>query len=206
MTTEYDDSQIDRYLNRLMDAAESAVFEIRMLDEPVLLERVQLVEAMKLGLQQEQVSLRTTPVQTAKILPFKLWLRQPLSLAASVLMAVLLLQTLMPSLNAPGPTSIGTVLLLENSRGVLPAEFSGPPPYLFQIDVGLGNQADSFKVTLHDSNNAEVLYQEGLQADTDGWVRLVLNEALAGSYQVELAWTDTQGTAQSRNFPLEINQ
>ena len=83
MINEYDDSHIDRYLNGQMDAAEATAFEIRMLDEPVLLERVQLIEAMKQGLQEQQAGLLIVPVQAAKILPFTGWLRQPLSMAAS---------------------------------------------------------------------------------------------------------------------------
>jgi len=205
---EYDDSLIDSYLNRQMDAAEMAAFEIRMLEEPALLERVQLIEAMKQGLQEQQESLRTAPAQTAKILPFTGWLRQPLSMAASVLLAVMVLQQFMPGSGGTSSTNtpIGTVLLLENSRGAVPAEFRGPPPYLFQIDAGFGNQADSFKVTLQDDSNNEVLLIDGLHADADGWIRLVVDQALAGSYQMELAWMDGEGTAQSRNFQLQVSE
>jgi hypothetical protein len=212
VTNEYDDSLVDRYLNRQMDAGETTAFEIRMLEEPELLERVQLIEAMKQGLQemrlQDQDNFGIIPVQTAKILPFKGWLRQPLSMAASVLLAVMVLQQFMPGSgnSTPANTPIGTVLLLENSRGIVPAEFRGPPPYLFQIDAGLGNQADSFKVTLHDESNTEVLLMDGLQADTDGWVRLVVDQALAGAYQMELTWVDPQGAVQARSFPLQVSQ
>jgi hypothetical protein len=202
-----DDSLVDRYLNRQMDAAEAGTFEIRMLDDPELLERVQLIEALKQGLQEQQESLRAAPVQTAKILPFTGWLRQPLSMAASVLLAIMVLQQFMPGSDRSATnTSIGTVLLLENSRGIVPAEFRGPPPYLFQIDVGLGNQADTFEVTLHDDSNAEVLHMAGLQADTDGWIRLVVDQALAGNYQVELEWMDAQGATQGSSFPLRVTE
>jgi hypothetical protein len=128
-------------------------------------------------------------------------------MAASLLLAVMVLQQFMPGSDssAPASTPIGTVLLLENSRGIVPAEFRGPPPYLFQIDVGLGNQADSFKVTLHDDSNAEILLMDDLQADSDGWVRLVVDQALAGNYQMELAWVDAQGVTQDRSFPLQVS-
>ena len=206
MTNEFDDNQIDRYLNRQMDAAETAAFEIRMLDEPALLEQVQLIEAMKQELQEQQGSLQAVPVETAKILPFTGWLRQPLSMAASVLLAVLVLQQFVPESDTATSTGIGTVLLLENSRGATPAEFHGAPPYLFQIDVGFGNQADNFDVTLSDHNDAEVLHMNGLHADPDGWVRLVVDQPLAGNYHVELAWVDAQGAAQGSRFPLQISE
>jgi hypothetical protein len=203
---EYDDNQIDRYLNRQMDAAEMADFEIRMLEEPVLIEQVQLIEALKQGLQEQQLNLLPVPAQTAKILPFAAWLRQPLSMAASVLLAVQVLQQFIPGSSPSTPTGIGTVLLLENSRGAVPTEFHGSAPYLFQIDVGFGNQADSFNVTLRDDNNAQVLRMDGLQADADGWVRLVVDQPLAGNYQMELAWLDAQGANQNRSFPLQVSK
>jgi hypothetical protein len=203
---EYNDSQVDRYLNQQMDAAEIAAFEIRMLDEPALLEQVQLIEALKQGLQEQEVSLRTVPVQTAKILSFTGWLRQPLSMAASVLLAVLVLQQFVQGSDTSNSTGIGTVLLLENSRGAMPAEFRGAPPYLFQIDVGFGNQADNFNVTLRDDNNTQVLLMDGLHADPDGWVRLVVDQPLAGNYQMELGWMDAQGADQGRSFPLQVSE
>lgn len=207
MITEHDDNQIDRYLNRQLNADESAAFEIRMMDDPELLERVQLVEAMKQGLQKSESSLLAPAPVTAKVLPFAQWLRQPLSMAASVLLATLLMRNiLVPTPVSVESTGISTVLLLENSRGTATAEFRGAPPYLLQLDAGLGNTADNFTVAVRDAANAEVLQLGGLRADADGWVRLIASEPLAGDYRVELTWLDAQGNTQSRSFAVNVRQ
>ncbi|MES2606003.1 MAG: hypothetical protein V4603_13780 [Pseudomonadota bacterium] len=207
MITEHDDDQIDRYLNRQLDAAAADAFEIRMMEEPDLLERVQLVEAMKQGLQKSQSTLLTPAPVTAKVMRFPQWIRQPLSMAASVLLATLLMRNiLVPTPATVESTGINTVLLLENSRGTATAEFSGAPPYLLQLDAGLGNTANSFAVTLRDTTNNAVVTQLGdLQADADGWVRLIVSEALTGDYVAELSWADAEGAAQTRSFTLNVS-
>lgn len=212
MITEHDDDQIDRYLNGQLDAAAAVAFEIRLLEEPELLARVQLVEAMKAGLKQQAASLvaPTASATKAKIIPFTAWLRQPLSRAASVLVAALVLHEFLHQLvpargSAAGSMAVGTVVLLESSRGNVAATFTGPAPYLLQLDVGFGNTADNFTVTVRDSSNVAVTQLNGLDADADGWVRLLVSEPLAGDYEVELAWTDAQGAAQSRRFPINVS-
>jgi hypothetical protein len=203
--TEHDDTLIDRYLNRRMDAAESTAFEIRLMDEPLLLERVQLIDAMKQGLQTLPPA-DTRSAHRAKVLPFPQWLRQPLSMAASVVIAALLLRNiLMPPAAPTAGSGIGTVLLMESNRGTAVPQFHGAPPYLLQLDVGLGNNADSYDFTLTSNGNAQ-LNLVGLQADVDGWVRVVVSEALTGDYQAELAWTGADGTAVRREYPFSVTR
>lgn len=202
------EEQMDRYLNGLMDAREKADFEILMLEDESVFARVQLLDAFKRGLSGEQSVLKEKP-EGAVILPFAAWVRQPLSLAASVLVAVLAVQSLYSGLGdetQPGSMAIGTVLLLEATRGAAPTQFSGSGPYLFQIDVGLGNQADSYAVTIRSVDNAPVLQTSGLRADVDGWVRLVFAQPLSGEYSVELSWTDAGGNGQLRTFPITVTE
>src|SRR5687767_6845418 len=93
--------QIDRYLNNQLNAADAASFEVLMMEDPVVFERVQLLDALKQGLITDQEALLRDHVtteqrsqrKTAVILPFTAWLRQPMSLAAALLIAVLGLQT-----------------------------------------------------------------------------------------------------------------
>ena len=107
---------------------------------------------------------------------------------------------------APAVMGIRTLVLLESARGDATARFSGAPPYLLQLDAGQGNAADAFTVVLRDVAQKQLVNQANLQADADGWVRLVLNQKLAGDYVVSLSWTDNAGAAHSREFPVAIGE
>src|SRR5688500_13155017 len=136
--------QIDRYLNNQLNETDAASFEVLMMEDSVLFERVQLLDALKQGLISEQEALlqdHVAPVQTAQrktavILPFTAWFRQPMSLAASLLIAVLGVQTFNNGLLQPGQSDalpIGSLVLVEGTRNNTGATFTGPGPYLFQI-------------------------------------------------------------------------
>ncbi len=203
------DDQIDRYLNGSLTPDEMTAFEIRLLEDATLFERLQLVEAMKHGLCKQREALEPAAPGAAQLLPFRQWLRQPLSMAASLLLAALLGPVLWAMLDTPvRPESvigIGSVAILEQSRGVNTTSLSGPGPYLLQLDAGFGNSADSFNVTLRASGGTSpLLITEGLRADGDGWVRLLLNQQMQGAYDVELGWTDAAGTKQQRQFALVV--
>lgn len=203
-TDEERDTLIERYLGNKLGVAERAAFEIRMLEDSALLEQVQLTDAFQSALVQEKASLTSVAATGNNVLPFRAWLRQPLSLAASVLVAAFGLQMVFSGAGpVPAGMAVGSVLLLEGTRGAAQLAFSGPAPYLFQIDAGFGNEAASFAVTLRDAN-AVVFAQSGLRADTDGWVRLLYTSPLSGEHVVELAWTDAQGQAQTRSFPVQV--
>ncbi len=214
------DEQIDRYLNNRLNADESSAFEVLMMEDSGLFERVQLLDAMKQGLLSEKDTVfetgvstpNTEPAQrkTAVVLPFSAWLRQPMSLAASLLIAVLGIQTFNEGFLAPrgqsGAMPIGSLVLIEGTRSGTAATFTGPGPYLFQIDAGLGNQAEAFAVTVRDNDtNAQVVHEENLRADNNGWVRLVLSDQLQGEYTLELSWLDAQGVPQTRSSNIAIN-
>ncbi|MES2624671.1 MAG: hypothetical protein V4628_05305 [Pseudomonadota bacterium] len=213
----YED-QVDAYLNNTMDAADKAAFEVLMLEDSALFERVQLVDALKQGLisdkealvQASEATRQSSPRTTALILPFAAWVRQPMSLAASVLVAVLGVQTFYQGfLNQTGRSGalpIGSLVLVEGTRSDTSSTFTGSGPYLFQIDAGLGTKAEAFAVTLRNRvTNSPVVQEQGLQADNNGWVRVVINAELAGEYAVELTWSDDQGVTQTRSSLVDIN-
>ena len=206
-TGQHEEVQIDSYINNHLDDADKAAFEIAMLEDPALLEQVQMLDALKQNLINTP-GILAKPV-SAQILPFKAWLRQPMSLAASLLVAVLGLNALNPDRpdQFSGSTPIGSVIVLEESRGNTSALFTGAPPYLFQIDVGFGNQVADFNVTLnHPTNNTAVVQLDELHADPDGWVRMVVDAPLSGEYEVALGWTDESGATQARRFPIRVSR
>lgn len=197
----------DRYINNKLDEAAKAAFEIAMMEDPDILQHVQTLDALKQNLASAP-EIFTKPV-SAVILPFRSWIRQPMSLAASLLVATLGINAVNEGGFGQSPSSdslpIGSVILLEGTRGNAGATFSGSPPYLFQIDVGFGNPVGDLRVTLNNrTDNSTVIQLDGLQADPDGWVRMVLNEPLAGDYEVTLDSIGPNGAAEVRRFPINV--
>jgi hypothetical protein len=210
-TTEHQhDAQIDRYLKARMSADEKAQFEIRMLEEPELLERVQLLDALELELGAEEELLLAgdntgdAVKVTGNVLPFKAWVRQPLSLAASVLVAVLVaynVYDVSPATDSFTAVPVRSLILLDGSRGDTPTPVSGAGPWLVQIDAGLDAQSANFGISVISESNQQILIEEtGLTADGNGWVRLLLDDLPAGDYRVTLDWQDAQGATLNRSY------
>lgn len=187
-TLEQRDALIDRYLNNKLNDVERAAFEIMMLEDEQLFGRVQLLDAFKNSLIEESASL--TVKRELMALPFGAWLRQPLSLAASVLVLGLGLQVGYERFAAretePAASAIGSVFLLEATRGSNRPVLSGTPPYLFQIDAGPNTANAEVAVTLRDADGAELLNVDKLQVDANGWARVVFSQPLAGAYTLEV--------------------
>lgn len=207
-----DDDAIDRYLNGKMAESERTAFEIRVMEDPALFERVQLLAAFARGLGRESAALNQS--QSAQVIRFPLWLRESLLMAASVLVTVAAMH-LYQGGPATGDTSattagimpVGTMVILEQTRDDAPGSFTGTGPYLLQLDAGLDTTAKAFTVTLRSTgNNAVVLQQRNLPSDGKGWVRLLTNQELAGDYTAELAWTDADGTARSNSYRFSIGR
>lgn len=202
------DALVDRYVNGKLSPQEREEFEVRMMDEPALFDQLQVVVAMKEALRHEPAVTATTPDSSkGMILPFRQWIRHPLSLAASVAIAVLTVQFIGIGGNDSGIMEVNSVVLIENTRGETVLQFTGLPPYLFQVDVGLGNQTDSFNLSLLNSTTNEIaLEQTALRADASGWLRVVMSRHLVGEHELKLEWTDESGSAQSRNFALNFSE
>lgn len=149
-------------------------------------------------------ALQTAPQDV--VLPFGAWVRQPQSLAASLLVLALLWPALRPLLvTDPEPAlGIATILLLQTNRDDTAMNFSGAAPYLLQFEAGPGNDAGSFTVTLQAEGGNRLLLGQGLHVGADGWVRVVIPTALNGNYEAELLWNDAAGTTQRRQFIFGI--
>lgn len=230
MNTTHHDNQdllIDRYLGGKLSPAEHAAFEIRLLDEPFLLEQVQIAEAMKAAMSREKSALlrpsrNSSGLRMNPLALFGTWLQQPLSMVATVLVAVLGWQVAHTRLaEAPAFESalnsepaavahtasalaISSVVQLESSRSVATQHVSGAAPYLFKLDAGLGNEAGSYAFSLKDADQHAVFSQSGLKADAEGWVQLVIADKLHGEYVATLSWTDASGAAQQHAFTVTI--
>lgn len=200
------DGLIDRYLNNQLKEADLTAFELLMIEDEQLFARVQLLDAFKSSLHDEQAAL--TVRHKAMPLPFRAWLRQPMSLAASVLVLGLGLQMTYQSFATRGAEQsgggIGAVFLLEATRGsATQASFSGTAPYLFQIDAGPNAANLPVAVTVRDAGGAELLNVDNLQVDPNGWARVVFTENLAGAYTLELVPAADRAAAQT--FDIFVN-
>lgn len=203
-----DNNLIERCLKGRLTTHEHTEFKIRLLEQSAQSERVQLVVAMNQGLQQQDESQKATATPTASALPFRGWIRQPQSMAASLLLLVMawpVLKPLLVSDPAP-PLAIASVLLLKENQGEAEAAFNGAPPYLLQFAAGPGNDAVGFTATLQAEGGNRLLLGQRLAADADGWVRIVIPTSLNGRYQAELVWNDTAGITQRRQFTFGVNQ
>jgi hypothetical protein len=199
------DGLIDRYLNNALNDVERAAFELMMLEDEQLFARVQLLDSFKNSLIDERAALSVKRELLA--LPFRAWLQQPLSLAASVLVLGLGLQmvyaTIATRSTLPAAVGIDSVFVLEATRGVQRPILSGAAPYLFQIDAGPDAANTPVAVTLRAADGAELLRVDDLQVDTNGWARVVFDQALAGDYTLELV--GSADFSSIRTFDITIN-
>ena len=196
------DAEIERYLQGRMTHAERAAFEVRFMEDAELFERVQLLDAFREGIQQEQAALTAA----SAVLPFRAWLRQPLSLAASVLVTALGVAAFYGQMeqHVPGVLPVQTLVMLETLRGGAAANITGAGPYLLQIDAGPNADAMNYTVTLRSDDGAVVLNADGLNADANGWVRVMYTQALSGSYVATLSWQDEAGQRREQQYPLVV--
>jgi hypothetical protein len=222
LTEQERDLLIDRYLNGRLNEVELASFEIRLLEDLALFDAVQIAAALKQGLREhaeildishKQSSIPVMLTSNAKILPFRQWLRQPLSMAASLMVAALGVTQLVGGLNQTAPTlgaggnsltQVNTVMLFENSRGSNVLEFSGPPPYLLQLDAGVGSGNESFAVEITSSNEDFTLAIPAVMSDSDGWLRVVVADELPQRFTVSL--TSAATSQEVKKFTAELSK
>jgi hypothetical protein len=212
-----------------MDASECVAFEVRMMEDPALFNRVQMIDALKqeLALQRDALvadtgqpaavtdidQIRTLETGAAQndengklpILPFGIWMKQPFSLAASLLVAVLGFNAWHTGDPVMGPAiGINSVVVLETTRGGGEAVGFGQSPYLIQVDAGFDAGSRPYAVNLIDTAGTPVTSLQNLKADPDGWVRLLVDIPLSGEYRLVLSWQQDNGQSAEKAFALQI--
>lgn len=201
---EQEDGLIDRYLNNGLNDVERAAFEIMMLEDEQLFACVQMLDAFKSALVEE--SSAPGAQREFRVMSFRSWVQQPLSLVASVLVAGLGLQVGYDALTLNDATQagggIGSLFVIEATRGAGEVALSGTAPYLFQIDAGPDAANTAVAVTLRDAGGIELLSVEDLQVDTNGWARVVVEQTLTGAYTLELVSADAPAV---RSFDISVH-
>ncbi|MCI5105157.1 MAG: hypothetical protein MRY76_00425 [Pseudomonadales bacterium] len=196
-------SLIEPYLRQALSEQELAAFEAQLLEDEALLNEVQRAEAMGNELRADPTLLESKAAEPARatwLVGWQQWFAQPQSLAACLAIVALAGLPLLEQNNAGIDSDIAlqpiaTAITLQNLRNN-GSEISvpGTPPLLLTIDIGLSlGRESAYELSVVDiSNDSQVLHQTGLNADNDGWLRVVLNKALQGRYSISVNSSDNQ--------------
>lgn len=170
---------IHRYNQDRLNAEELEGFEIYILEHP---EIIPVIEEEKLIQEAvgEQARLLKRPIP---------WFQ---GLAAA---AVLVLAVLVVAVFSDRPDySLQEPVILETFRGNpdRAVQVNGEPIVQFQIDVGPPELAgdSEFTAALVAPDGEEMFHASGLRADSEGWLRYVLegqDEPLSGNYEVRVS-------------------
>ncbi len=174
-----------------------------MLKDSSVLEEVQLREALVKGLNEHKSPESTSaenqsndPKIKSNILrpTFSQWIQQPISIAATVLVAVGILFNLpeqnqtsliaIPMTNFNPPPEVRLNYLRGNEDSI--TTISSNPPILLDIDLGLGPVSDgTFNVSIIEDQSGEVIvFLEDVEVVQEGLIRILLYGEFSGDYQV----------------------
>lgn len=209
---------LTKYLRNQLSDPERAEFEVRMMEDPDLLNAVQRQGEMIADLQTskgaqiiEEVGRpsRDFPANVSFLASFTGWIQQPLSMAASLVIvigAALSLQN--PDL--PRSTSDLGIDLVQMSQPVVLQSFRGgtdtivissAPPVSFVIEVD-PTDAGPFEVTIIDTNTeTEVSSLTVSNPSEPGLIRMQLTREFRGEFQIQIA-SPNQETVLT--FPIEF--
>lgn len=187
---------IDNYLRNRLDEEQRQAVELRLLDDDDFFEKAVLADSLHEALNAEEQRLGDAPASAGRGgAGFGAWLRQPLSMAASLALAITLalqFQTWTESAASPRAFSVPSHTIVETFRGAQEISVSGPAPHLLQIDAGL-DAAPSYTVVLRSRDGEQLAFEEAdVAADDSGWVRVLLVEPLSGEYTLELRAEDAR--------------
>lgn len=174
---------VDRYLNGTLSADEEEAFEESYLSDPVVLEELELAERLKRGM--FDASTGSALGHGRRNGWFGVFLSPQYAAAASLLfVASLVLAGVLYTQNVAlrqRPASfdfrnaVTRLVPLVNTRSAGPIEIASPRPNeltVLEVDVALA-EYDSYRATLDrtgDGASRRVLQQDGLAADSDGYL------------------------------------
>ncbi|MBU2098791.1 MAG: hypothetical protein KKD00_08510 [Gammaproteobacteria bacterium] len=178
---------IERYLQRRLSEEELVAFEIRMLEQPELFEAVQKTELM-------QTAFKSQPAlpqhhSNVRYLPLTRWIQQPMSIAASLLLAVSLVMVANNySSSAPGGSmqsglAVNSVVNIGQTRSTAEDIVLTSGVHLLQVDVGVSLIQEPYQLRMSSEDNRQV-YNFSVMADGNGIVRILTPDGLTGRYQL----------------------
>lgn len=203
---------IDRYIQNKLSAEDSDEFEILMFNDIELFEDVKLAQAFQHSLVLEKKSIDASK-QTNKNFAVTLshWFKQPLSMAASFLVAFSLFFSYGNQQSSIRPNDIlpiTTMIPLEQTRGnstdtvsINAEQF----PLLFQIDVGFNFPNREFQLSMKNSNDTQAVYSEfNSVSDDNGWVRFVINDKNLENFLLSIESTGNNDTQYMKEYTIEV--
>jgi hypothetical protein len=188
------DDLVDKYVRHQLTADEIAEFEIRMLDDPQLFAAVQRAELMQQSFKaqaQAQAAAEPSHDHNFRYLPFRQWIRQPMSLAASVMLGigVLLLANLSTQQSGTDGLQRGygvnSVVSIGQTRSATGETVLPSGTHLLQVDVGISLSDASYMLSLSNDENTQS-HQFQVTADGNGMVRMLTPANLQGRYQLQV--------------------
>lgn len=201
------DDLIDMYLGKQLSAEELADFEIRMLEDPQLMEAVQQAELMRETFKEQQAPAKSH--SNVSYLPFRAWIKQPLSLAASVVLGVgvllsgseyLLLDD--GGLSIENGYAVSSVINLSPTRSAQEELVLSGGVHLLQVDVGISLADVSYLLSFTSEDNSQN-YEFSVTPDSNGIVRLLTPATLAGSYIMEVR--NSNNAESLRSYRISFN-
>ncbi len=196
---------IRRYLLDEFNEEQKREFEVMLLDSQELLSEVQRQEAMIRELKREKQNLTLNGYSTQKRLNFAQWVAQPLSIAASLIFAVLLIAVYvgervnqefveLQSTNAEQAIAHGLNIVTERQIDVMRGRLSiiGNFPMLLEFRAGPQFSSNSVTISIMESDDTLILNLENLSADENGIVRMIVESPLSGEKNIRISSQNTQ--------------
>lgn len=209
------DEMIDAYLRDTLPDEERAQVELWMLEDPEFHEQVRQAELMLTSFSQLENSASAsihpikseTPHETRT--SFKQWIAQPMSMAATVLLAVaatLLIRgesQLTDGVSLSNGLALNSVTTLQSTRSADNEIQLNGDTQLLQIDVGISLDDAPYQVVLtHEDGNPRFEFQ--LHADANGMVRLLTPAKLEGRYLLSVQQSGSSVQSEQA-YLLEFN-
>lgn len=182
---------IDLYLQGRLDTKELENFELRMLEDPQFFKKVRQVELMHAAFKdQKQLFDETLKAhRSVKVLPFTMWIKQPMSLAASLLVVIGLAFTginyiqQVDELNTRAGYAVNSVVNVGQMRNASNDIVLTSGVHLLQVDVGIDIDQTAYLLSLRqDGEGTSQAFRT--MPDGNGIVRLLTPSGLSGTYQL----------------------
>lgn len=189
--TNVPDDVIDQYLQMRLGENELQEFEIRLLEDPQFFQKVQEMDLLHRAFKEQKplVEEKQNVRHSPRVLPFALWIKQPISLAASLLIAVGLvfsgnnyLQQI-DEWNAGAGYAVNSVINIGQLRSAANDVVLTSGVHLLQVDVGVEVEQSAYLLELR---NESVGTRQEFRAmpDGNGVVRLLTPMGLSGPYRL----------------------